>query len=121
LPRIGQSLPKNPALVELSVELSIVWRARRGLEFRIAPIPAILEAAGTRSANISYRRLFPHLHRCLHREKDMSASDDKKDTASEKSTHAPEHDEHMEDEEKILAGRKDVNYPAMLTKDVPGG
>lgn len=30
-------------------------------------------------------------------------------------------DEHMEDEEKILAGRHDVNYPAMLTKDVPGG
>jgi hypothetical protein len=50
----------------------------------------------------------------------MSASDDKKDTVSEKSKHAPEHDEH-EDEEKILAGRKDVNYPAMLTKDVPGG
>ncbi|MDR3531405.1 MAG: hypothetical protein P4L90_12735 [Rhodopila sp.] len=30
-------------------------------------------------------------------------------------------DDHMEDEEKILAGRYDVNYPAMLTKDVPGG
>jgi hypothetical protein len=30
-------------------------------------------------------------------------------------------DERMEDEEKILAGRYDVNYPAMLTKDVPGG
>jgi len=27
----------------------------------------------------------------------------------------------MEDEEKIIAGRPDVNYPAMLTKDVPGG
>jgi len=27
----------------------------------------------------------------------------------------------MEDEEKILAGRHDVNYPALLTKDVPGG
>jgi hypothetical protein len=30
-------------------------------------------------------------------------------------------DEHVEDEEKILAGRHDVNYPALLTKDVPGG
>ncbi len=33
-----------------------------------------------------------------------------------------DHDEErMEDEEKILAGRHDVNYPALLTKDVPGG
>lgn len=30
-------------------------------------------------------------------------------------------DERMEDEEKIMAGRADVNYPALLTKDVPGG
>ncbi|MGD0103734.1 MAG: hypothetical protein ABSC06_06820 [Rhodopila sp.] len=30
-------------------------------------------------------------------------------------------DDRMEDEEKILAGRHDVNYPALLTKDVPGG
>jgi len=30
-------------------------------------------------------------------------------------------DDHMQDEEKILAGRSDVNYPALLTKDVPGG
>jgi hypothetical protein len=30
-------------------------------------------------------------------------------------------DDRMEDEEKILAGRDDVNYPALLTKDVPGG
>jgi hypothetical protein len=51
----------------------------------------------------------------------MSASDKTNNTVSEKSKHAPEHDEHLEDEEKILAGRKDVNYPAMLTKDVPGG
>ncbi len=27
----------------------------------------------------------------------------------------------MEDEEKILAGRTDVNIPALLTKDVKGG
>lgn len=27
----------------------------------------------------------------------------------------------MLDEEKILAGRDDVNMPALLTKDVPGG
>jgi hypothetical protein len=30
-------------------------------------------------------------------------------------------DDRMEDEEKILAGRQDINYPALLTKDVPGG
>ncbi|MEA2777965.1 MAG: hypothetical protein QOF90_3371 [Acetobacteraceae bacterium] len=30
-------------------------------------------------------------------------------------------DDRMEDEEKIMAGRDDVNYPALLTKDVPGG
>lgn len=30
-------------------------------------------------------------------------------------------DEDMEDEEKVLAGRPDVNLPALLTKDVPGG
>lgn len=30
-------------------------------------------------------------------------------------------DEHLEDEEKILAGRADVNMPALLTKDVQGG
>jgi hypothetical protein len=29
--------------------------------------------------------------------------------------------ESMEDEEKVLAGRADVNMPALLTKDVPGG
>lgn len=33
---------------------------------------------------------------------------------------APE-DERMEDEEKILAGRSDVNMPALLTRDVHGG
>ena len=30
-------------------------------------------------------------------------------------------EDHIQDEEKILAGRSDVNYPALLTKDVPGG
>jgi Protein of unknown function (DUF2934) len=30
-------------------------------------------------------------------------------------------DEPMGDEEKIMAGRADVNLPAMLTKDVHGG
>jgi Protein of unknown function (DUF2934) len=30
-------------------------------------------------------------------------------------------DEHMDDEEKILAGRPDANIPALLTKDVRGG
>jgi hypothetical protein len=51
----------------------------------------------------------------------MAKSDNKKDIVSDKAKRAPEHDEHLEDEEKILAGRKDVNYPALLTKDVPGG
>jgi len=30
-------------------------------------------------------------------------------------------DDLVQDEEKILAGRDDVNMPALLTKDVPGG
>ena len=30
-------------------------------------------------------------------------------------------EEPMGDEEKILAGRPDVNFPALLTKDVHGG
>ena len=30
-------------------------------------------------------------------------------------------DEHMEEEEKVLAGRVDANIPALLTKDVLGG
>ncbi len=39
-----------------------------------------------------------------------------------KSVQKPEQDDvRMEDEEKIMAGRHDVNYPALLTKDVPGG
>ena len=32
-----------------------------------------------------------------------------------------DHDAHLEDEEKVLAGRHDANYPALLTRDVPGG
>lgn len=54
----------------------------------------------------------------------MSDSTDKKDdAASEEAKPVQElqttHED--EDEEKILAGRHDVNYPALLTKDVPGG
>jgi hypothetical protein len=30
-------------------------------------------------------------------------------------------DEPMDEEEKILANRPDVNMPALLTRDVPGG
>ena len=45
---------------------------------------------------------------------------DNKDTATDK-VKQPHADERMEDEEKIMAGRHDVNYPAHLTKDVPGG
>jgi len=47
---------------------------------------------------------------------------DKHASASDKAKHAHTYDEdRLEDEEKILAGRHDVNYPAHLTKDVPGG
>ena len=47
---------------------------------------------------------------------------DEKTTDSDKVTQTDTHDEErLDDEEKILAGRHDVNYPAHLTKDVPGG
>ena len=47
---------------------------------------------------------------------------DKNASAPDKVKRAETHDEdRMEDEEKILAGRHDVNYPAHLTKDVSGG
>lgn len=46
--------------------------------------------------------------------KDEVVSDDVKPAATAD-------EEPMEDEEKILAGRHDVNFPALLTKDVPGG
>jgi hypothetical protein len=53
---------------------------------------------------------------------DMSDSADKKnEIIPGQANQAQAHDEPMEDEEKIIAGRHDVNYPAMLTKDVPGG
>ena len=56
------------------------------------------------------------------REKSMPDSGhDAKDEVPEKVKQVVEREEHMEDEEKILAGRHDVNYPALLTKDVPGG
>ncbi len=53
----------------------------------------------------------------------MSDSTGKKeDIVPENADVLSDHDEErMEDEEKILAGRHDVNYPALLTKDVPGG
>jgi Protein of unknown function (DUF2934) len=31
------------------------------------------------------------------------------------------YDDQADDEEKVLAGRPDVNLPALLTRDVPGG
>jgi len=47
---------------------------------------------------------------------------DTKTSASDKVKQAQtQDDDRMDDEEKILAGRNDVNYPAHLTKDVPGG
>lgn len=55
----------------------------------------------------------------------MSDSTHKKkdDAVPEEAKLVQEHQDHheFEDEEKILAGRDDVNYPALLTKDVPGG
>jgi hypothetical protein len=55
----------------------------------------------------------------------MSDSDRKKDDAApikaKDLKESQSEDERLEDEEKILAGRHDVNYPALLTKDVPGG
>ena len=33
----------------------------------------------------------------------------------------PPDDDPVGDEEKIMTGRHDVNYPAHLTRDVPGG
>jgi hypothetical protein len=79
----------------------------------------------------SDRRLFLAPERRPHREKTMSDSTGKEDDAvpdgakpvlEQQAMLAQEHDDdRMEDEEKILAGRHDVNYPAMLTKDVPGG
>lgn len=44
-----------------------------------------------------------------------------KKSVPEKAGLAKDREAHMEDEEKIMAGRHDVNYPALLTKDVPGG
>lgn len=43
------------------------------------------------------------------------------DLAADKAKRRPDREDQMEDEEKIIAGRPDVNYPALLTKDVPGG
>jgi hypothetical protein len=70
-----------------------------------------------RPAIVPTPRLAPH------REKKMSDSAGKKDDAiPEKAKLVQEKDDDkMEDEEKILAGRDDVNIPALLTKDVPGG
>ena len=50
------------------------------------------------------------------RNKKKTVTDSKKPTDKQGDA-----DERMEDEEKVLAGRPDVNYPALLTKDVPGG
>jgi hypothetical protein len=51
-----------------------------------------------------------------HREDEVPASD-----AAHAKADTIRHDETVEDEEKILAGRIDVNMPALLTKDVQGG
>jgi hypothetical protein len=63
--------------------------------------------------------------RRLHREKQMQNAADDKDNAAvdavKQSNDIVPKDDRMEDEEKILAGRHDANFPALLTKDVPGG
>jgi hypothetical protein len=51
-----------------------------------------------------------------HRDKDLP----KRETAHVKDERG-QRDEPMDDEEKILAGRPDVNMPALLTRDVKGG
>lgn len=50
----------------------------------------------------------------------MSDSQDDKQAASAKRLEEQDID-HLDDQEKILSGRYDVNYPALLTKDVAGG
>jgi hypothetical protein len=49
------------------------------------------------------------------------SADTGKEPVPEKAKRVRTREEPMEDEEKIMAGRHDVNYPALLTKDVPGG
>jgi hypothetical protein len=51
----------------------------------------------------------------------MSGSVDKTNDVTPDTVTPHEHDDHLEDQEKILAGQHDVNYPAVLTRDVPGG
>ena len=51
----------------------------------------------------------------------MSDSTGRTDARPDPTKPVPIDDAHLEDEEKLLAGRDDVNYPALLTKDVPGG
>ncbi len=48
--------------------------------------------------------------------KPASPVPDKKSVAKDVAPQDP-----MEEEEKVLAGRPDVNLPALLTKDVQGG
>jgi hypothetical protein len=49
---------------------------------------------------------------------------DEKPTARGRASSVRKHgpsDEHMDEEEMVLAGRSDANMPALLTQDVPGG
>jgi hypothetical protein len=82
----------------------------------------ILDDVGTGMAAISDRRSFPRQAGARTGRTDMSDPSDKKnEILPDAAKQAKRPDEPMEDEEKIMAGRNDVNYPAMLTKDVPGG
>ena len=47
--------------------------------------------------------------------------DDQEPPSLEPTSDSVQREEIMDDEEKILSGRDDVNMPALLTKDVKGG
>jgi len=43
------------------------------------------------------------------------------DRRSAEQDHQAAHEDALDEEEKLLAGRHDVNMPALLTRDVKGG
>jgi hypothetical protein len=65
----------------------------------------------------------PPIGACSGSKKMSDSARDKKASVPDKAKRVPAapDDDRMEDEEKIMAGRHDVNYQAHLTKDVPGG
>jgi hypothetical protein len=69
------------------------------------------------------QRLSPNPHPCMENKMPDEADDKAKPVpeAAKPTQQTGQDTERMEDEEKIIEGRHDVNYPALLTKDVPGG